>query len=139
MNESELTNIVYQLKDYEAVADALQELDKLNSLKCMGLCSEIILSKKGDVYLQAYAYDLLYLRDPEKAILLVKRKLADCDLYLLGTILDKITMDSSIVDEKPILKNFVNELKNFLKSSSAVILILWNLWAVTDLRVILVQ
>jgi hypothetical protein len=69
---------------------------------------DILLEKRGDPQLQATAFNILYSVDIDQALNFAKHHLKYMPFYLLGTVIEQITEDAAIIDDKDNLREFVS-------------------------------
>lgn len=112
--ENILVNIIESLRNYEETSEALTKLMEINPNKTLLLAENILFNKKGDEYLQASAFDTLYSLNINRALAFAKKNINEIDVYLLGTVINNVTADSSIADDNIFIKDFVNDLKEYL-------------------------
>ena len=115
--ENKLKEIIERLEDFEEAADALLNLKRTNPKETEKLTYEILLKKKGDIFFQATAYDILYSLNSLMAISFARIELSSLHPYLLETIINNITADSAIIQNNETMKSFIAEIKLFLRSS----------------------
>jgi len=78
----ELIDIVSNIWGFEEASEALFQLEKENPQKALELGIEILENDKGDDYLQASVWDIIFNLDPDTVInSLKKRKLGKVLLY----------------------------------------------------------
>jgi len=111
MKEQDLIKTIKVLDNYEEAAEALSELAFSNKDEAEKLSLEILKNGLGDIFFQASAFDTLYEVNYKSAISFANKKLAGIHIYLLNTIINNVTVDSEIIEERPELKEFVLRIK----------------------------
>ncbi|MGE8499012.1 MAG: hypothetical protein ACN6O6_16010 [Pseudomonas sp.] len=116
--EQQLRKHVTELDDYDAAADALRALRKLNSGLTEQLALEILTENKGDPYFQAFAFETLYAVNLHKAIELIKNPPLGLSPIILNAMIECITEDVGIVHETPSVSEAIEPLKKSIKNLS---------------------
>jgi hypothetical protein len=117
MSEQNLVQTIISLENYEEAAEALLQMREINPDKAAELAKDIIENKKGDVFFQATALELLYLLDFKYICNFIITHINTVDIYLLGTIIESVTEDSAIVEGNNDLKKIIEAIKSYLKSN----------------------
>lgn len=84
---SQLMRLVYDV-DYYKATDALYEINKRNSEQSRSVSKDILLNKKGDIYLQAQALSILLKKDTEWTIEHLNQNIKDFNISFLWQVVD---------------------------------------------------
>lgn len=116
--EKQLQKHITELEDYDAAADALRALRKLNSGLTEQLVLEILTEKKGDPYFQAFAFETLYAVNLQKAIELIKNPPLGLNPTILNAMIECVTEDVGIAHETPSIFEAIEPIKKLIKNLS---------------------
>lgn len=105
-------NIVFDLEDYEAATEALTEISNADPLGATELSLNILNEKRGDVYFQAHAFDILYSVNRREAIVFVEKNYEIVDLMVLNSILECVAVDRCFYKENCDYFTIVKKLKS---------------------------
>jgi hypothetical protein len=108
--EKALVEMIASLEDYDDAAGALTELKYENSNKAIKMAAEILEKEKGDVYLQASAFGILYSIDQTEGFRLIREKSSEIDPIVLGSMLECVTEDASFIEGNTELLEIVKKL-----------------------------
>jgi hypothetical protein len=108
--EKALVETIASLEDYDGAAGALTELKYENSDKALKMAAEIVEQEKGDVYLQASAFGILYSIDQTEGFRFIREKSSEIDPIVLGSMLECVTEDSSLIEGNTELLEIVKKL-----------------------------
>lgn len=107
-SQEQLIEEVESLMDFEEISQVLSDQDPS---VVMDLSFNIINDKKGDIFLQSYFLGVLYRLDRPRALGFIRTNCEKTEVYLLGRMLDLVTIDSSFIKEDKDLFETVGILK----------------------------
>lgn len=87
---NELIDIVSNIWGFEEASEALLQLEKENPQKALELGIEILENDKGDDYLQASVWDIIFNLDPETVINSLKKRKEKLGKVLLYDVLKEL-------------------------------------------------
>ena len=96
----ELKAIIFAEERFDEAAYALIDLAKLDKLDAKIMALEILNSKKGDIFYQASAFDVLYDISQQVAVVFIRENAHKAETYLLATMLSDVTADSGTLTEQ---------------------------------------
>lgn len=114
--EQELQREITELSDYDAAADALNQLKHLNRELTENLTLDILHNNKGDAYFQAFAFQTLYSLNIQRGIELIKNPPTHLNIATLDAMIECITVDSGIATEHPEVLEAAKILKETIKN-----------------------
>ena len=117
--EEELREEVANLGDYDAAAEALRQLKRLNKAVAEHLAVDILRSNKGDEYFQASAFETLYSMNFHKGIELIRNPPECLNTATLSTMIECITEDSGIAMDRPEVLEAAKILKEIIRHLDA--------------------
>ena len=101
MSLNELIDKVEGLEDFREAEQALLSLKKIDPQKAKDLSLSILAERKGDIFFQSGAFEVLYSVDRASALSYVEENISSVELDLLNTIMESVTEDSGLVKEEP--------------------------------------
>jgi hypothetical protein len=107
---------VEELLDYEDVSDALLQLAHREPAVAARLASNILSAHAGDVYLRAFAVNMLYLTDRTQAFAYIRQNAATSEARVFWEMLQEVADDIGLLEASPELQEMVR----FLRSVVAV-------------------
>lgn len=114
--EQELQREITELSDYDAAAEALNQLKHLNKELTANLALDILHNNKGDDYFQAFAFQTLYSLNIQKGIELIKSPPAHLNTATLDAMIECITVDYGIAMDHPEVLEAAKILKEMIKN-----------------------
>ena len=90
MSTDELTKIVSNILGFEETDEALFQLEKRDPQKALELGIEILEEDKGDDYLQASVWDIIFRLNPEQVLNAVSRRTQNLGKELLHDMLQEL-------------------------------------------------
>lgn len=114
--EQELQREITELSDYDAAAEALNQLKHLNKELAANLALDILHNNKGDDYFQAFAFQTLYSLNIQKGIELIKSPPAHLNTATLDAMIECITVDYGIAMDHPEVLEAAKILKEMIKN-----------------------
>lgn len=94
----QLAATVIAMENMEDASAALIDLSKKDKPLSCDLSLSILNECKGDVFLQAVAFEVLYSVTQPTAVEYIKYNSSKADIYLLGAMLSSVTEDSGLLD-----------------------------------------
>jgi hypothetical protein len=105
-------------EDFEEASDSLQTLRKFHPLQAREVALQILHERIGDVYYQAFAFDILYAVSLHDAIEYIGSH-ADCEsAYVLGSMLDSVTDDIGALESREEIQKAASLLHKALANRS---------------------
>lgn len=114
--EQELQREITELSDYDAAAEALNQLKHLNKELAANLALDILHNNKGDDYFQAFAFQTLYSLNIQKGIELIKSPPTHLNTATLDAMIECITVDYGIAMDHPEVLEAAKILKEMIKN-----------------------
>lgn len=90
---SQLIEIIHYIFGFEETSAALLELYNRDLNKTLDLGIEILDNNKGDEYLQATVFDIIYDINPMRTLDCIYKRKADIGVVLLGDIMSVISIE----------------------------------------------
>lgn len=109
----ELVKIISEMLDFEETTKALMILEERDSKRALQLGKDIIKNNKGDDYLQATVWDILFFDNQKDMIDVVYKRKEDIGKVLLDEIIIDLTNNKVVCN-----KNFIIKIKNAYMSIS---------------------
>lgn len=111
LTEEQLLEIIRSMNDFDDVGSALTELSARGLQKDLVEQSSKILEKNlGDEFLQATAFNLLYTKNAEQAVKIVKLRNSDLSPSLLGEIMNSLASNSAQPFENSLSREFLHSI-----------------------------
>lgn len=107
---SELVDIVSNIWGFEETSEALIQLEKENSQKALELGIEILENGKGDDFLQASVWDIIFNLSPEKVLNSLSRRKKDLGKVLFYDILKELNSGFYIKDINYLPEKVINKI-----------------------------
>ncbi|MFY1020523.1 hypothetical protein [Ectopseudomonas khazarica] len=117
--EETLKREIIELSDYDAAAEALNQLKHLNRELTENLTLDIIRNNKGDEYFQAFAFQTLYSLNIQKGIQLIKNPPEHLNTATLDAMIECTTVDSGIAADHPEVLEAAKILKETIRNLDA--------------------
>ena len=114
MNIEELIKLISKMLDFEETTKALMTLEEKNAKKALELGKDIIKNNKGDDYLQATVWNILFFDNQKEMIEAIAEREEDIGKTLLDEIIIDLTNHKVIMD-KSLLKRLKN---NYISMSN---------------------
>ena len=114
MNIEELIKLISKMLDFEETTKALMTLEEKNAKKALELGKDIIKNNKGDDYLQATVWNILFFDNQKEMIEAIAEREEDIGKTLLDEIIIVLTNHKVIMD-KSLLKRLKN---NYISMSN---------------------
>lgn len=112
----ELIDTLKKLENYEEAGSALRNLKLLSPELAKDIAYEILNEKKGDVFLQSFAFSILYSIDKYSAFSFIKREFLVLEPDVLIAAIESATEDSSLYNGTPEMHNIVFLLNERIKT-----------------------
>lgn len=93
LETSKLIEIIQDIFGFEETSAALLELYNRDINKTLELGIDILENNKGDDYLQATVFDIIYDINPMKTLDCIYKRKADIGVVLLGDIMSEVSID----------------------------------------------
>ncbi|RFZ79264.1 hypothetical protein DS742_08530 [Lacrimispora amygdalina] len=93
LETSKLIEIIQDIFGFEETSAALLELYNRDINKTLELGIDILENNKGDDYLQATVFDIIYDINPMKTLGCIYKRKADIGVVLLGDIMSEVSID----------------------------------------------
>jgi len=109
-----LVDVISTLENFEEAGAALLELESASPSLAKKLAHAIFNEKKGDVYLQALAFEVFYSLAPLEAVEYIEQNALMVDRYLLQSMLSLVAEDVGRLETYGHVKKAVLSLKDAL-------------------------
>ncbi len=110
LKSSELIDIISNIWGFEETSAALLELECRDPQKALHLGMEILENNKGDDYLQATVWDIVFQINPENVLNCLGKRKEKIGKVLLYDILKELNSGFYIKDIKYLPENIVNKI-----------------------------
>lgn len=109
---NELIDIVSNIWGFEEASEALLQLEKENPQKALELGIEILENDKGDDYLQASVWDIIFNLDPETVINSLKKRKEKLGKVLLYDVLKELNSGFYLNEIRDLPETVINRIIN---------------------------
>ena len=101
-SDDELVKIIKEMADYEEVSEAYLILDEHNQELAFQLGKDIYTNNRGDDYLQATIWDVMYLADSKKSVEVLAERNEKLGKVLFEDIVNSLTFFDDEIGESEI-------------------------------------
>ena len=110
LSTDELTKIVSNILGFEETDEALYQLEKRDPQKALELGIEILEEDKGDDYLQASVWDIIFSLNPEQVLNAVSRRTQNLGKELLYDMLRELNRGFHIKDIRHLPETIIHKI-----------------------------
>ena len=106
------------VEDFEEASDSLRELRKYHPLQARDVALRILRERIGDVYYQAFAFEILYAVALHDAVAYIESHAESESAYVFGAMLDSVTEDVGALESRDEIQKAVSLLRKALANRS---------------------
>ena len=110
LSTDELTKIISNILGFEETDEALYQLEKRDPQKALELGIEILEEDKGDDYLQASVWDIIFSLNPEQVLNAVSRRTQSLGKELLCDMLQELNSGFHIKDIRHLPETIIHKI-----------------------------
>ena len=110
LSTDELTKIISNILGFEETDEALYQLEKRDPQKALELGIEILEEDKGDDYLQASVWDIIFSLNPEQVLNAVSRRTQSLGKELLCDMLQELNSGFYIKDIRHLPETIIHKI-----------------------------
>lgn len=110
LSTDELTKIISNILGFEETDEALYQLEKRDPQKALELGIEILEEDKGDDYLQASVWDIIFRLNPEQVLNAVSRRTQNLGKELLYDMLRELNRGFHIKDIRHLPETIIHKI-----------------------------
>ena len=110
LSTDELTKIISNIWGFEETSEALFQLERKDPQKALELGIEILEEDKGDDYLQASVWDIIFSLNPEQVLNAVSRKKGALGATLLYDMLKELNSGFYIEDIRHLPETIIHKI-----------------------------
>lgn len=115
----DLVKQIAAAEDYEQASEALIELVSIDPDAGARVALKLLDADIGDVYLQGFAFNMLYRVDLPAAVAYIRQNANTCDSYILGEMLAEVASDEALLSESEEVRQAVALLRSAIKARKA--------------------